>query len=103
MIRAMELKDIKAEVKAVKPEEMSLKDLLEESRRAQDTFTRLTRSAYEIGEYNLRGSVANFTEVCDEASELKRKLVGILLEQSSYYLSLMMETDAEIDKRLEKQ
>lgn len=97
----MELKDIEAKVKAVKPEEMSLKALLEADRRAQDSWTQLVRSAYELGEYNLSGSAMNSTEVCAEAFALKIKLAEVLLDQARLYSSLTWVLDEEIAKRLE--
>ncbi len=97
----MELKDIEANVKAVNPEEMSLKALIEAGKRAQYSYTQLSRSSFEIGGYNMKGCVRNYTEVCDEAIELKIKLAGVLFDQANCYLSLMQTIDEEIAKRLE--
>lgn len=101
MIRGMELKDIEAKVDAVKPEEMSLTALIETVRRAQDAYTRLARSAYEIGRYNLSWGVSDFAGLCDEAIGTKSRLEMVLLTQASCYMSLMMKIDTELDKRLE--
>ena len=49
----------------------------------------------------MKGSVINYTEVCDEAIELKIKLAGVLFDQANCYLSLMQTIDEEIAKRLE--
>lgn len=97
----MLLKDIEAKVKAVEPEGMSMRALLEAREQAVDSFTQLVRSAYELGEYNMSGSATNYTEVCDEAIELKHRLERVLLDQSNYYLSLMQVLDDEIEERLE--
>lgn len=97
----MELKDIEAKVKAVKPENMSLEALLEADRRAQDSCTQLVRSAYELSEYNMSGSATNYTEVCDEAFALKIKLAEVLLDQARLYRSLTWVLDEELNKRLE--
>ena len=97
----MELKDIEAKVKAVKPENMSLEALLEADRRAQDSCTQLVRSAYELGNYNLSGSATSYTEVCDEAFALKIKLAEVLLDQARLYRSLTWVLDEELAKRLE--
>ena len=96
----MLLKDIEAKVKAVEPEGMSMRALLEDRERAVDSFTQLVRSAYELGEYNMSGSATNYTEVCDEAIELKHRLERVLLDQSNYYLSLMQVLDDEIEERI---
>lgn len=97
----MELKDIEAKVRAFKPEEMSLKALIEVGKRAQDSYNQLSRSSFEIGRYNTKGCVRNYTEVCDEAIELKIRLAGVLLDQADCYLSLMQTIDEELNKRLE--
>lgn len=96
----MLLKDIEAKVKAVEPEGMSMRALLEARARSVDSYTQLVRSAYELGEYNMSGSATNYTEVSDEAFELKHRLEGVLLDQSHYYLSLMQVLDDEIEERL---
>ena len=96
----MRLEDMEAKVRAVEPERMSLRGLLEARERAVDSYSQLVRSAYELGEYNMSGSATNYTEVCDEAFELKHRLERVLLDQSNYYLSLMQVLDDEIEERL---
>lgn len=97
----MELKDIQAKVWAVKPKDMSFEALLEADRRAQESCTQLVRSAYELGEYNLKGSVVSSTEVCDEAFALKIKLAEVLLDQARLYRSFSWVLEEELNKRLE--